>query len=281
MSTRSARYGTLGLQTPKGRMVSGADRDAAAFLEAAQIFNTRQQQAIFELTRLLKQYGLWSSMKAIYPFVGGTATTHKWNLKDARDVDAAYRLTFAGGWTHSGTGILPNGTTAYADTFFSTDDNPNFNGHMSLYSRTNFATTARIVSDIGHHNSALSNYTDILVKAWLGSYIMAARWSDQGDFRSTTAIDDTRGFYSMSRQNSANAYLYKNGEQVFHNQTSFTAIGSTRNIYIGATNGDSGAQWFSERELAFVSIGLSLTATQHAALNQAVVRYQRLLGRAI
>ena len=281
MSTRSARYGTSGLHTPKGRMLSGVDRDAGAFLEAAQIFNTRQQQAIFELTRLLKQYGLWSSMKAIYPFVGGTATTHKWNLKDARDLDAAYRLTFAGGWTHSGTGILPNGTTAYADTFFSTDDNPNYNGHMSLYSRTNFATTARVVSDIGHHNLTQSSYSDILVKAWSSGYIMAARWNDGSDFRSATAIDDTRGFYSMSRENNGNARLYKNGAEVFHNQTINTKVGNARNMYIGATNGDSGAQWFSERELAFVSIGLTLTAQQQNLLNAATQRYQRILGRAV
>ena len=31
-------------------------------------------------------------MKAIYPFVGGTATTHKFNLKDPADINAAFRL---------------------------------------------------------------------------------------------------------------------------------------------------------------------------------------------
>ena len=55
-------------------------------------------------------------MKAIYPMVGGTATTHMYNLKDAQDTDAAFRLTFEGGWTHSATGALPNGTNGKANS---------------------------------------------------------------------------------------------------------------------------------------------------------------------
>lgn len=283
MSTRSARYSTLDLHTPKGRLLSGVDRDAGAFLEAAQIYNVKQQQAIMELVRLLKQYGVWSKIKALYPFVGGSATSHKWNLKDPRDLDAAYRLSFAGGWTHSATGALPNGTTAYANTFFSTNKNSNYDGHMSFYSRTDFATTTRIVADISAHSGTNSDYTDILAKAdaGTGGYIMTARWGDAGDFKSTTAIADTRGFYAMSRINSSSAYLYKNGNEVFHNQAIGIRVGSARTFYIGASNGDAGAQWFSERELAFVSIGTQLNATEHSLFYQAVQRYQRSLGRAV
>ena len=54
-------------------------------------------------------------MKALYPFVGGTATSHKFNLKDPRDLDAAFRLQFNGGWTHNSNGVTPNGTNGYAD----------------------------------------------------------------------------------------------------------------------------------------------------------------------
>jgi hypothetical protein len=43
---------------------------------------------------------------AIYPLVGGTQSTTKWNLKDPRDLDAAYRLSFYGNPVYAGTGIL-------------------------------------------------------------------------------------------------------------------------------------------------------------------------------
>ena len=48
--------------------------------------------------------------------VGGTATTTKWNLKDPRDSDAAYRLIFKGTPVYASTGVLFPTTADYADT---------------------------------------------------------------------------------------------------------------------------------------------------------------------
>jgi hypothetical protein len=93
------------------------DANAQAFITAANITDATQQTAINNLVVGLKADGLWTGMTAIYPFVGGTATTHKWNLKDPRDLDVAYRLSFNGGWTHNSNGITGNGTNAYAETF--------------------------------------------------------------------------------------------------------------------------------------------------------------------
>ena len=57
-------------------------------------------------------------LDAVYPFLGGTSSSCKWNLKDPRNLDAAFRLTFSGGWTFSSTGALPNGVNAYANTYW-------------------------------------------------------------------------------------------------------------------------------------------------------------------
>ena len=61
---------------------SGAsfDADAQAFITAAVITDNTQITAINTLVTDLKAYNIWSKMKALYPFVGGTASTHKWNL---------------------------------------------------------------------------------------------------------------------------------------------------------------------------------------------------------
>ena len=61
---------------------SGFDADAQAFITAASITDPTQQSAINTLVVNLKSYGIWNQMFAIYPFVGGTAASHKWNLKN-------------------------------------------------------------------------------------------------------------------------------------------------------------------------------------------------------
>ena len=93
------------------------DPDAQAFITAAGITDPTQQSAINTLVVGLKADNLWTSMQAIYPFVGGTASSHKYNLKDPRDLDAAKRLVFNGGWTHNADGITGNGVNTYAETF--------------------------------------------------------------------------------------------------------------------------------------------------------------------
>ena len=91
------------------------DPDAQAFITAASITDPTQQSAINTLVTDLKGYGVWTKMKALYPFCGSTASQHKWNLKDPRDLDVAFRLVFSGGGTHSANGAWPNGTNAYAN----------------------------------------------------------------------------------------------------------------------------------------------------------------------
>ena len=72
------------------QVVNIIDADATTFITAAGITNLIQASAINTLVNDLKTYGLWTKMKAIYPFVGGSATSHKFNLKDPRDLDAAF-----------------------------------------------------------------------------------------------------------------------------------------------------------------------------------------------
>ena len=131
------------------------DADAQAFLTAAGITDPTITSAIDTLVVQLKADGIFTKMKAIYPFVGGTATTHKYNLKNPLDTDAAFRLVFSGGWTHSANGATPNGTNAFADTFFNpSTDFVIGSTHLSYYSRTNVASVGTTKIDIGQANFA-------------------------------------------------------------------------------------------------------------------------------
>lgn len=105
------------------------DSNASAFITAAGITDMVQRIAINNFVINLKKINAIQSnfvnfttpassiIKALYPFVGGTATTHKFNLIDPVDADASFRLAFSGGITHDSTGVTPNGTTGFADTF--------------------------------------------------------------------------------------------------------------------------------------------------------------------
>lgn len=74
--------------------VVGYDSDAEAFFTAASITDDTQKTAVNQLVLDLKAAGVWTKSKVIYPFVGGTTGTHKYNLKNPLDTDGAFRITF-------------------------------------------------------------------------------------------------------------------------------------------------------------------------------------------
>src|ERR1035437_5830016 len=82
------------------------DVDAQRFIDSSGITDNTQKSAINNFVKQLKDSSLWTKFVAVYPMVGGTATTTKWNLKDPRNLDAAYRLTFNGAPVYAGTGVL-------------------------------------------------------------------------------------------------------------------------------------------------------------------------------
>ncbi len=179
------------------RVYGGFDADAQAFITAAGITDATQQQAINTLVVDMKGYGIWTKMKAIYPFVGGTATTHKYNLKDPRDLDAAFRLSFNGGWTHSSNGALPNGSNAYADTYFS-----QLNGFDSVssasigaYIRTDSSSNS---GDMGAGGTNTASSGMLIYSSFGGStyYGCALAASIIGTGSTNT---DSKGFYSVVR----------------------------------------------------------------------------------
>ena len=258
----------------------GYDPDAQAFITATGISGTNAT-ATNQLVIDLKAANIWTKMKAIYPMVGATATTCKFNLKNPVDSNAAFRLTFFGGGTFSANGYLPNGTNAYADTFYTPSVNSTLNSsHVSFYSRTN---TDAVSIDIGANNllggtsgatmlytrSTNINYGVIdLYPAIAGDYIQAGN-------------TDSRGFYSLSRTASNLSKSYKNGN-VLSSKTN-TGNRSTKSIVLSALNKDSPDQItsFSNRECAFASIGDGLTDAEALAFYNAVQTFNTTLARQV
>jgi len=252
------------------------DPDAFAFITAAGITDLTISDAINTLVIDLKEYGIWTKMKAIYPFVGGTATTHKYNLKDPRDLDAAFRLTFFGGWTHSANGAQPNGTNGYADTFYNPrNQNTQFNVHVSNYSRTQNSLSDGVqlgAFDADSNSISLFQYYNII--SIKGSVIY---------FYPNTAVlannTNTLGFQIATRTTNNNAKLYFNGSLL--NTSTNTETGNTpnRSFYLGASNWSDGPNQYSPHQHAFDSIGDGLTDTEASNFYTAVQTFQTALGR--
>ncbi len=277
MSVRSARYNLLSLRNPKGLTVIPEERDAWAFLDAAAITSSRQQRAVIELVRGLKHAQLWTKMKAIYPFVGGTATTHKYNLKDPRDADAAFRLTFNGGWTHASTGGLPNGTNAYADTFFIPSSQlSSSSAHLTIYNRSD---TNNQATDFGSIGSGSNRF---LIHARYDGTAYADCFNFNTN-RISILQSSSTGYYVVTRNSSTSLKLFRNNAQIGSTitNTSSGLTSVTFSMGIAAYNSSTGFAGFNDRECAFVTLGDGLTDTDATNLYNIVQRYQTSLGRQV
>jgi hypothetical protein len=250
--------------------ISGApttDADAQAFITAAAITDPTQQAAINTLVVDTKNYGIWTKIKALYPFVGGTSSTHKFNLKDPRDLDAAFRLVFNGGWTHSSTGALPNGTNAFADSFVNVGTHLALNStHVSVYSRTNVDVLS---PSIGNTAGGVPDEVSMWLRFGNTSYLRVNNTT-----ASTTANTDSRGLFIGNRNSSTQINLSIRGTQTTFSNTSNST--STTSIKLSGLS-----SFFDTKQLAFASIGDGLTAQNMTDLTTAVNAFQTTLGRQV
>jgi hypothetical protein len=254
------------LVNPYSYSTGCGDADAVAFLAAAGITDATITSAVCTLVTNMKINGTWSNCSAIYPFVGGTATTHKFNLKNPADTNAAFRLLFSGGWTHSANGILGNALNTFANTFYNT--NPIASGHLSIYSRSNLATAQSV--DLGAGSIAADRYyiTAGLTNtnsptAGFGNPAVASTGSALGFFTGTIISNTSR--------------LFKNGIQLNTSAVLISTNISTLNIgRMGGAN-----SLYTNRQLAFATIGSGLTPSEVASMYTDVQAFQTTLSRQV
>jgi hypothetical protein len=256
----------------------GCDADALAFLSAAAITDATITSAICQLVTTMKIDGTWAKCNAIYPMVGGTATTHKFNLKNPLDTNAAFRLSFVGGWTHSVNGALPNGTNAYADTFLTPSVTLTLlNTHLSFYSRT---------STIGNNQRDIAAFVGSGVPSFALGTNTGVLVSDHYWFttnRMSRSIPNAQGLMLTSRTNDTTHKAYRNGAQLGATDTVSNAGKAMPNItlYLGVANTGSGITAPSNKQYAFASIGSGLTDAETLALYNSVQAFQTTLGRQV
>ena len=224
----------------------------------------------------LQTDGIWSGMTAIYPFMGGTADKHKWNLKQPANSNSAFRLSFVGGWVHGATGATPNGTTGYANTFVQPNLHMSLNSSsMSYYSRTNEYTN---VIDMGcSNNLTIFNILEINRNAAGG---IKAAIIHSNARTGTIGIGNTGslGHYIGSRTASNSQKLYRDGA-VYNSSASASTALYTVPIFIASINVAGTPTTFSAKEVCFAHVGAGLDDTQAANLYSRVNTLQTALSR--
>lgn len=249
------------------------ESDAQAFITAASITNPTQQSAINQLVVDLKGYNIWTKMKALYPFVGGTAAQHKWNLKDPRDLDAAFRIFWNGGVTHSSNGVQFGGVNGWAETYLNANTafTTNDSFHGSIYSRTNSNIDA---ADYGGVNA--SARTELWIRGADGNLYTSAHLN-----RIITPNSNSTGYYISTRTNSTTFKVFKNNSQLGSTYTGANGARLDVTMPIGAYKIGAITSYFSNRQYAFASIGDGLTDTEAANFYTAVQAFQTTLGRQV
>lgn len=254
--------------------LGGLDSSATAFFSATGITDPTIQGAIDTLCKDLKSAGIWDKTKAIYPFVGGTATTHKFNLKDPRDLDAAFRLSFLGGWTHSSTGATPNGTNGYANTFLTPSSVNTLNSNsFGNYSGSNLTETGADPVNMGALQSITQASTLIVKNITLSSRLNGTAISG--------VISNNKGFFTSSKTSSTTTKIYLNSTSL----SSGISGGSlpTIPLFIGTLNlnGTAYTNGYVKNDFRFTFVSDGLTDTEVSNLYTAVQKFQTTLGRQI
>jgi len=232
------------------------DFDAVAFFLLAGITNMTQKNAVNKLVIDLKAALVWSKIFALYPFVGGSASAHSYNLKNP----AAFQITWNGTVTHSSNGVTGNGSTGYGDTGF----NINTSGG-SGFTSTSAAIAVYIRTSGGSGSMYVgSNY----------SYVY-----DTGGSLSVNVHNVNGGGGSTVSRLVVGSHIsgtttsYRDGTS--QGSGSGTAFSSSENLKILSGNG----AYYSSGNVALVLICEGLTSTEVTAVTSAVNTFETALSR--
>lgn len=232
-----------------------------AFASATAITDTTILNALNTFDLGLISNGLDTKMKVLYPFVGSTATTHKYNFMNT----ALKELTFSGGWTHNENGIQGNGINAFADTGVSKSDWASPNSlSFGVYSRTNIQG---IYADMGAEGTDDFN---------MYSYAAGGNYYRVGatDGSQVSAGINSLGLFVGNRINSTTVRCLSNG--IITGKTVAQAFVNTSNCKIGTSLGN-----YSPRQFALSFFADGLTDTNLNDLNTLVQTMQTSLSRQV
>ena len=246
------------------------DTASRSFFAASGITDTIQKSAIDYLVIKLKKDSLWDKLTAIYPMVGGTQNSVKWNLKDPRDKDESYRLTFYGTPVFAATGILFPTTADYADTHLTDSAIGGYYSSISYFSRTQNTISGY---DMGCSDQVYP-YNELSIFSDATDTSNAADNTEWFGYNSNLNTPNTTGLFMLSSTDS-NVVRYRNGVVSGQSGNGPDQVYTNLPIWIGITRGGRNGQ----KECSFASIGKGFTDSEAATFYNIVQAFETKLNR--
>jgi len=250
---------------------SGYDVNAQLFIDVVGNLSLQNKEAINQLVLDLKSSNIWNKLLMVNPKVGITASDHKWNLKDPRDLNEAYRQVYSGGWVRNSKGALGNLTNTFANTFV----NPSALGLTNNISFGFYITQAPTVFGDRHFfgaHTGSNNYlsiqnsfsNSIVLNGYTSSYIQLQAAPSNNGFMAMSILGTSKTLYNKSLKST----------------TALSGNGSPNsNIYEGALNLNNA--WYNsvDAQIGCSCIGQGLTDLEIYNLRLAIEKFETALGR--
>jgi hypothetical protein len=255
-------------------MLQVLDSDSSKIIEAVRstgvVVTEAMRLYVDYIVSNMKAIGTWDLCNAVYGFVGGTADSHKFNWKDLRDVDAAFRLTYGGSQVHNSLGIA--NANADISNVIDTKIIPSINltagnTHLSVYSTPNLGTDGIIMGAIISGNQmSINTFGQVIVPNSTAIDVLA--WSQP-------IANNLR--FTIVNNMSNTLILYLNGIIPSFTTSSFGTSYPTNSLNLGGING-SGQR--VTRSMGLVTTGLALTVQQIESQSHIARTSQAILNRA-
>lgn len=257
---------------------AGIPNDSTVYFPATayQITGSAMWTALDDLVVGLKNlFGLTLGVSSLlnqfvyfFPRLGGTATAH------AVDLVSGFSGTFSGGWTHDGSGALPNGVNAYFNTGYLRTNLSQNNVSAGFWSKTD---ANGLFADFGSINGANATF---LMYARNGGNTITRLSSTSND---SVATADSLGHFSMSRDNSANYRVFKNGSLVATHTRASTGYTLAQPILEACTNNDPSTGvtpiQYSPRKRTIHYAGLNISTADMASFHTILNTFETALNR--
>lgn len=240
------------------------------FLTATSITDPTIVNAVRTLNLTLKDIGVFPLLYDLLLFVGGTATTHKYNVLDPRDSDAAYRAVQSGGWTNNASGVTGNGTNTSIDMKIAGNVPGQNDISFGFYTSTDGAMGLDMTASASARQNLSANYSST-------TYFDV---NNSANLATTTPPSDVRGFWAANRVGATYAEVFFNGKCWRQMAFASSAAVSTNFTLGNWSGGGYPTNYPTNRCYSLAFVGKGMTARQHADFYAAVYTFQSTLSRA-
>ena len=268
-------YTDSGYGTDNDTTSAGYETESETFFAANTGLSTTIKDAVDDLVIAMKGIG-WTKFKAVYPFVGGTAAAHKWNLVNPVDTDGGYRIVWNGTLTHDSNGVTGGGTIAdYGDTKVDLGTALSGNdGALGVYVRSGWDDTETAMGVLDGTNNAQ------LVRAGGATYFtMGVNNSGVSPASADPSAYTRLLVISRIGTLAADADVYRDGTDFGDGGNAFNAYPTGRNVTLFARNNAGTMDVPGNMVLSFAFIADGLTSGEISTLNTAVNTFQTALSR--